>query len=332
MPRSVVTIGTFDGVHLGHAALLREARRVASGLGADTRVVALAFDPHPLTKIKPDAVPPLLTTFDWRTALLREAGADVVERLEPTSELLNLSPRDFIDGVIARHGAAAFVEGPDFRFGHDRAGDVRTLMAIGGEMGFETVVLEPVEIDLSDQTIVRASSTMVRWLVTQGRVTDAARLLGRDYELTGTVVRGNQMGRTIGFPTANLDTPCLVPADAVYAGRAHLPDGRTLPAALHVGTRSTFNDMRRSVEAYLLDWDGALGTPTGSGSGAPLYEYGWPLRISFATHLRDQAKFESVDKLVDQIRRDVARTRRVMADSSHMKGTIATSLAGSGAT
>jgi riboflavin kinase/FMN adenylyltransferase len=307
-----VTIGTFDGVHLGHAALLAEARRRAADLGPGTRIVALAFHPHPLTTIRPDAAPPLLTPFDHRRNLLQQAGADLVERLEPTHDLLNLTPRAFIERVVQTHSAAAFIEGPDFRFGHDRAGDVRTLASLGREIGFDTVILDPVEIDLTDQTIVRASSTMVRWLITHGRVGDAARILGRPYELIGTVIQGNQMGRTIGFPTANLETPCLIPADAVYAGAATLPDGRTLPAAIHIGTRSTFNDMRRSVEAYILDWDGHLASdPVDHPTTGPRHTYGWPLRLALIAHLRDQAKFESVPHLVAQIHRDVERTRRI---------------------
>lgn len=317
MPSSVVTIGTFDGVHIGHAALLAEARRRATALGPGTRVVALAFDPHPLTTIRPEAAPALLTPFEHRRALLLRAGADLVERLEPTPELLNLTPRQFVERVVREYAAAAFVEGPDFRFGHDRAGDVRTLAELGGELGFDTAILDPVEIDLTDQTIVRASSTMVRWLVTHGRIGDAARLLGRPYELLGTVIRGNQMGRTIGFPTANLSTPCLVPADAVYAGAAHLPDGRVLAAAIHIGTRSTFNDMRRSVEAYILGWDGHLdGAAPSAPATGPRHDYDWPLRLSLAAYLRDQAKFESVPHLVAQIHRDVERARRAFGGVS----------------
>ncbi|MBL8747471.1 MAG: riboflavin biosynthesis protein RibF [Phycisphaerae bacterium] len=302
--RTVVTIGNFDGVHLGHAALLREARALA---GPEGRVVALVFHPHPISVLRPDQAPATLTTFERRAELLRHLGATEVVRLDPTPELLNLTPDEFIQTVIARHNAAAFVEGQDFRFGRNRAGDVQTLARIAASKNLQISIINPIESTLADQTIVTASSTILRWLIAQGRVADAARVLGRPCEITGVVVRGDQRGRTIGFPTANIDTECLIPADAVYAGAAHLPDGRELPAAIHVGPRATFDNTTRTVEAYILDWRGPLedGWPTPAGA----QEYGWPIRLTFIAHLRDQAKFEGIRPLVDQINRDVERTR-----------------------
>jgi len=299
---TVLTIGNFDGVHTGHAALVRKARELAAARPGHARVVALAFHPHPLTLLRPEQAPATLTTFDRRAELLIQLGCDAVERLDPTPELLALTPQQFVERIVQRLNPVAIVEGPDFRFGHARAGDNATLAHLGRSRGFFVHTVEPVMVELSDQTLATASSTLVRWLLGAGRVEDAARVLSRPYELAGVVVRGDQRGRAIGFPTANLSTPTMLPADAVYAGRALLPDGRTRPAAIHVGTRSTFNDTTRTVEAYIMDWPGpvAEGTP----------EYGWPLRLTFDHWLRDQVKFESVPALVEQIHRDVARVAR----------------------
>lgn len=303
--RAIVTIGTFDGVHRGHAALLAEARRLAAATPSGARVVALVFWPHPMAVLDPAQAPGMLTGFDRRAALLRELGADEVVRLEPTRDLLALTPEAFIDRVVEQRSPAAFVEGADFRFGKGRAGDVRTLESLGRSKGFRVSVVEQVATELTDQTLVPASSTLTRWLVSRGRVGDAARVLGRAYELDGTVVRGDRRGREIGFPTANIETDCLAPADGVYAGVAHLPDGRAMPAAVHIGARATFDDARRTIEAYILDWAGPL-TDGWPGAG----EYGWTLRVEFSAWLRDQARFEGAGPLVEQIRRDVARTRR----------------------
>lgn len=306
--RTVVTIGNFDGVHLGHAALLREARRFA---GTGGRVVALVFHPHPISVLRPDQTPAMLTAFENRAELLRQLGADDVIRLDPSAALLALTPEAFIDRVIAEHHPVAIVEGSDFRFGQGRAGDVETLRSIGRAKGFEVAVIDPVEAELSDQTIVTASSTIARWLAARGRVVDAGRVLGRNFEITGTVVRGDRRGREIGFPTANLETECLIPADGVYAGTARLPDGRELPAAIHVGPRATFDNETRTVEAFILNWRGPL---VEGWAGAE--EYGWPLRLDFVAWLRDQAKFDGVAPLVEQIKRDVERTADIVARGS----------------
>ncbi len=300
----MVTIGTFDGVHSGHAALIRRARQFA---GPDGQVVAMAFDPHPASVLRPSTAPGRLTTLPERSRLLRAAGADAVERLEPTPELLGLSPDQFIERVLRDHHPVAFVEGPDFRFGHARAGSVQTLAEIASRRGARVEVVPPVEAALEDQTLVTCSSTITRWLLERGRVSDAARVLGRPYELCGGVVRGDRRGREIGFPTANLDTPLLLPADGVYAGVATLEDRRSFPAAVHIGPRATFNDARPTVEAHILAWSGPIA------EGGP--EYGWPLRLSLIAWLRGQARFESVPALVAQIERDVARTREVLADA-----------------
>jgi riboflavin kinase/FMN adenylyltransferase len=309
-PRSIISIGTFDGVHLGHQALIARARALASAHPGGARVVAMVFKPNPLEVLRPDAAPPRLSMFDQRRRWLLEAGADEVVRLEPTPRLLGLSPEAFIRETVADLHPLAFVEGDDFHFGHRRAGDNRTLAALGRAMDFSVHVVPTVAVPLSDHHLVPARSTIVRWLLASGRARDAAIVLGRPYELEGTVVRGDRRGRTIGYPTANLDVPTLTPADGVYAALAHLPDGRTLPAALSVGTKPTFGEHARAVEAFLID-PAAGARPWAPIDGLP--EYGWTLRLDLLAWVREQARFASLPALLDQMARDCARCLEIAA-------------------
>jgi riboflavin kinase/FMN adenylyltransferase len=306
----VVTIGTFDGVHRGHRALLARAHELAAA-NPPAQVVALAFDPHPMTVLSPDAAPARLTTFEQRCRLLLEAGADRVERLKPTPQLLGLSAETFIRRLVAKHHSMAFVEGPDFRFGRARQGDVDALKRLGEELGFACEVVPRITAVLSDHNLVPATSTMLRWLIAQGRVRDAAAILDRPYALTGRVVRGDRRGRAIGFSTANLSTQCLLPADGVYAGMVALPDGRRFAAGVHVGGRETFGDPRRTIEAHIL------GAPVVTIKGTQLItglpEYGWTMELSLIVWLRDQMRFESVNQLVAQMRRDCERAAGIVA-------------------
>lgn len=317
----MVTIGTFDGVHAGHGALVRQAVRVAESAGlaraARPRVVVMAFDPNPLEILKPGLAPARLTTWPQRERLLRSAGADEVVRLEPTAALLGLSARAFIERLVREYRPVSIVEGPDFRFGAKRAGDIAALRTFGGEFGYEVEVVEQVEVPLTDHTIVPARSTVLRWLIGQGRVGDAACLLGRPYAMAGMVVRGDRRGRTIGYPTANLDSPCLPPADGVYAGRARLPDGRTVAAAISVGTKPTFGIHGRAVEAYLMENAAGTGGRPGEWStidGLP--EYQWPMELEFLAFVRDQVKFESLEMLLAQMARDCAKCREIAGAAS----------------
>ncbi|MBL0928431.1 MAG: hypothetical protein IBJ11_12400, partial [Phycisphaerales bacterium] len=285
-------------VHLGHADLIRSAREMAGPAGT---VVALVFDPNPLAVLRPAAAPGTLMPFARREHLLTRLGADRVVRLEPTPELLAQPPEAFVRRVAETHHPTAWVEGEDFRFGKGRAGDNGTLAAMGQHLGFALRVVPDRAVELSDQTLVKASSTIARWLVGHGRMADAARVLGRPYELIGQVVRGDRRGRQIGFPTANLRTDQMLPADGVYAGHAALDDGRRFSAAIHVGPRATFDAMERTVEAFILDWPGPVA------EGRP--EYGWGLRLEVRHWLRELAKFEGVAPLVEQMNRDVERAR-----------------------
>lgn len=299
-----LTVGTFDGVHLGHDHLVRTAR---DAVGRAGRVLALVFDPHPLSALRPGTEPARLSTFTQRDAWLRAAGVDEVVRLQPTPALLDQSARAFVQELVTQYQPAAIVEGPDFRFGKGRLGDANLLKALGAEFGVAVRIVEPVEAVLDDHSIVPARSTIVRWLVRHGRIGDAARVLGRPFQIEGIVERGDRRGRTIGYPTANIDTPCLLPADGVYAGIAHLDDGRRFPAAVSVGTKPTFDGASRALEAFLLD----AGASTEWAPIGGLAEYGWRIRLDLTAFLRDQAKFPSLESLLEQMSADCRRVRQL---------------------
>lgn len=304
--RTAVVIGNLDGVHLGHAALVAAARREAGPAG---RVVVISFEPHPLTALRPDHAPSRLTTFNQRQQWLFQAGASDVVRLEPVPAVLGLSAEGFLEWLVRDFQPAAIVEGSDFHFGRGREGTIDTLRHYESRFGYRTVIVDPVKAALGDQSLVRVSSSMIRWLLDRGRVQDAWALLGRPYELECPVISGDRRGRTIGFPTANLDHgDRQLPADAIYAGVATLPDGRRFPAAVSVGTKPTFGRSPRTCEAYLIGYSG------------PVEDYGWTIRLEFLAWLRDQLAYASVEPLLDQLRRDVDRTLAVasaLSEDSH---------------
>lgn len=336
-PRSILTIGNFDGVHVGHAAILARARQCAGQLHPPARVVALAFDPHPATVLRPGRAPARLTEFADRRRLLLAHGADAVERLRPTTALLSLEPDQFIARLVARFKPAAIVEGEDFRFGRDRSGSIETLRQLGAEHGFCVEVVPPVEAVLTDLTTVTASSSLVRWLVQQGRVRDAAAVLGRPYVLAGRVVPGDRRGHELGFPTANLHARCLLPADGVYAALAWVcgldrpgptdadglpPDAEppTFLAAVSVGTKPTFDGSVRVAEAHLFHPD----RPFPADAPRALVEletYGWHLRLALVGWIRDQIRFESPIELAEQMFRDCCRAQELAGDRAYWPAT-----------
>ncbi len=291
---TAVTIGNFDGVHLGHVALVRRCREL---VGPSGRVVVLAFDPHPLTLLRPTIAPRRLTTLERRSALLRSVGADDVVVLTPTAELLAVEPDAFIDSLLQSYAPGYIVEGDDFHFGRGGRGSNKTLQVLSSRpecAPFTSVVVPPVEVALSDQSIVRCSSSLLRLLVRSGRTLDAGAVCGRPYEVTGIVQRGDQLGRTIGFPTVNICTECLYPADGVYAATIVLEDNTRLPAAANVGSRPTVQGVQRRIEAHAI------------GHTLP-FEYGWPIRVELGAFLRDQVRFDGLDRLKAQLRRDCDR-------------------------
>ena len=302
-PPTSVAIGNFDGVHLGHQALLAEARRGVRGHG---QAVALTFYPHPARVLAPAKAPPLIMPLERRLALLADTGIDATVVQPFTRELSSVSAEDFIRDVLVRDlAASSVVVGPDFRFGRGRAGDVQLLETLGRALSLSVSVIAPVTVGTTAGS-QRCSSTRIRQLVEAGEVRGARWLLGRPFELEGAVVQGAARGRTIGFPTANLVPETeLRPAVGIYAARAVLLDGpasgTTHLAAVSIGYNPTFEAQGApvTVEAHLLDFAGDL--------------YGRRLRLELWDRLRDEQKFESVDALVAQIAADVARVRALMS-------------------
>jgi riboflavin kinase/FMN adenylyltransferase len=289
----VLTIGNFDGVHLGHQALLSALRNRAAALGGPA--VAVTFDPHPLQLLRPESFQPVLTTTADRADLLQHYGADHVVILRTTHELLRLSAREFFDQVIRdRFQASSLVEGENFGFGHDREGTVQTLIDLCLSAGLEpALILKPL---LCGGRPV--SSSRVRTELVQGRAAEAAELLGRPFRIRGRIVRGQQRGKTLGFPTANLEqVPTLIPGDGVYAVRAMLGD-HTLAGAANVGPNPTFREQSRKVEIHLLDFTGDL--------------YGRELAVDFIERLRDTRPFAGPDQLRAQLRTDVEQARQCL--------------------
>lgn len=287
---SVVTIGNFDGVHRGHQVLLRRAVHAAADL--EVRAVAVTFDPHPAAVLRPGTQPQSLQPLDERVTLLHEHGIDLVVVLPFTLDLASWSPETFVTRVLVeRLRCARVVVGTNFRFGHRAAGDVVTLVERGDEHGFGTEAVTL--LDLEGQPI---SSSTVRERLAAGDVDWVTRAMGRVHELEGEVVQGDQRGRTIGFPTANLDVAddLALPGDGVYTGETQV-DGRTYRCVTNIGVRPTFAGDRRTVETHLLDADLDL--------------YGRRLRVGFARRLRGERRFSGVDELVAQIERDVEDAR-----------------------
>lgn len=304
---SVVTIGNFDGCHRGHAALIEHSRQLAASSGG--RVVVMSFDPHPASVLRPGQAPAKLTTWDRRTTLLRSLGADEVVRLDPADGLLSLEPVDFIEQRVMPKRPTHMVEGPDFRFGKGRAGDLEVLRVLGEGLGFEVVEIGAVTGATTDHLEVPVSSTLIRGLIRDGRVRDAAAFLGRPHRVVGEVVRGDRLGRTIGFPTANVRADVLLPGSGVYAGVAHLPGGERLPAAINMGTRPTVNGMDERFEVHMLDAQGDESPLAG------LDEYGWRIGVDLVARIRDQVRFESLEALSAQLERDCDRVRDVIRRS-----------------
>lgn len=293
---SVVTIGFFDGVHLGHQAIVGRAVEDAAERGM--RAVAVTFDRHPTEVVRPEARPALLMTSERRIATLADTGVDRVVVLPFTEELSRLSPEAFVvevlvDGLSARE----VVVGDNFRFGHRAAGDTGTLRELGERHGYEVVTVDLVALDGAP-----VSSTAVRQRLADGDVAWAARALGRPHVLDGTVVPGDGRGRAIGVPTANVAVSdrLRLPANGIYAGFVGI-DGEPArrPAATSVGVRPTFDGDTVTVEAHLLDFDGDL--------------YGRRLAVSFTHRLRDEERFDTVDELVAAIRSDIEQARRLLA-------------------
>lgn len=293
---SAVTIGTFDGVHLGHrgliAATISEARQ--RGLEA----CAVTWDRHPLQTLRPEVAPPLLTSPERKLELLEAAGLDLVAVLPFDAEFASWRPEKFVLEVLAEGlSARAVFVGEGWRFGHKAAGDVLLLTRLGQKAGFGTAA-----VGLHAAGGGPVSSSRIRKAIAEGDVETAQSLLGRAFDIDGDVIKGSARGKALGFPTANIAPDALLvrPATGVYACRARLEQSWFV-AAVNVGVNPTFGDGAPvRIEAYLLDFSGDL--------------YGRRLRIEFLRRLRDELRFESVDSLVDQMARDVEETRAFVGD------------------
>ncbi len=285
-----VSIGNFDGVHRGHQSMV--AALVDQARAADVPAVVLTFDPHPITLLRPAETPPSLSTLQRKVELLTQRGVDCVIAYPTDHALLSLSPEEFFEQIVlAELEARGLVEGPNFCFGHHRAGDVSTLRLLCEASGLTLEIVGPVKIGRQ-----LVSSSKVRALIAAGDLSEAISLLGHSYQVHGLVIRGADRGRSIGFPTANLQgVETLLPPDGVYAGIAH-HGGEEHPAAVNLGPNPTFGEEGRKLEVHLLDFTGDL--------------YGRTLAVDFLDRLRDTRSFAGADELRTQLAQDIEQVRK----------------------
>lgn len=289
----VLTIGNFDGVHRGHLALFEKVKERAKEIGGAS--VVMTFEPHPIRIMKPGNGPPLITLIDQKLNLISNVGIDVILCIPFTREFASISAKDFIqDLLVDKIGIREIVVGYDYTFGHKRQGDITLLKEMGDKLGFKVHVLGPVHID---DTLV--SSTSIRKLVQEGRISEAKKFLGRDYQIAGSIITGaNRGGKLLGFPTANLDPMDeLIPNRGVYAVTVLLDD-KTYQGVTNIGYNPTFGDNALSVETHLLDFSKDV--------------VGKNIRINFIERLREEKTFSSVDELTEQIGKDVQRAREIL--------------------
>lgn len=291
---SVVCIGAFDGLHLGHRALVRHAVSRARDLSLPA--VALSFEPLPREFFSRDLPPPRLTLARGKYQGLRALGADSVGLLRFDARLAAMSAEEFVRKLlVGRLGAREVWIGPDFRFGNRRGGDLPLLKALGAELGFVAGEIEPVQSQGE-----RVSSTRIREALRGGDFTDASRLLGRAYSIGGRVVRGKQLGRTLGFPTANLRFPKTPALSGIYATWVHGVGERPRASVSSFGTRPTVDGVEPLLEAHLFDFDGDL--------------YGRHIEVEFVAKLRDELKFPDLPSLTEQMQRDAETARRLLSE------------------
>ncbi len=291
---AVIALGNFDGFHLGHQAVAGEAVRWARAEGRPA--IIATFDPHPVRYFKPDAAPFRLTTLDQREELFTAAGADAMLVFGFDAALAGTSAEDFVaELLVSRLGAAAVVTGEDFTFGKARRGNVAVLQELGAACGLAARAVGPVT--LAGEVV---SSSRIRDALVEGDCATAARLLTRPFAIRGTVQHGDKVGRTINFPTANLDLGSyLRPRYGIYAVTGRLPDGRLLKGAANIGIRPTFDPPKELLEPHFFDFSGDL--------------YGQVIEVAFHHFLRGEAKFDSLGALVAQMERDCDEARRLLA-------------------
>ena len=290
----VITIGNFDGVHIGHLSLFQQVKELAESMEGES--IIITFYPHPIKVLSPSNGPPLITTHEQKMRLIEEAGIDVFLVIEFTREFANMSAHEFVHEIIhSKIGARAVVVGPDYRFGHKREGDIPTLTRMGKELNFEVYVVPDISING-----VEVSSSTIREFVTAGEFRRARQMLGRDYQVAGQVIRGRDRGgRLLGFPTANLQLiDELTPKPGVYATEV-LIEGQLYDGATNIGYSPTFKNGAFSVETHVLDFSGDI--------------YGKIIQVRFIERLRDEKTFSGPEELSQQIKKDVDRAREILA-------------------
>jgi riboflavin kinase/FMN adenylyltransferase len=292
LPSPVLTLGNFDGVHLGHQAIFKKVVERAKEIGGTS--IAFTFEPHPLKVLAPDRSPRLLNTFHGKMRLFEEAGIRVVICASFTRSFADQNPEDFAREVLHKLiGVREVYVGYDYAFGKGREGSIESLKKMGQTYGFEVGVIEPVRVDG-----IVVSSSIVRDLLANGRVDEASRLLGRHYAIEGDVVHGAHRGQSLGFPTANLKTSNeLIPGFGVYAVLACI-GGRTFKGVASIGIRPTFDSGPVSIEVYLFDFSENL--------------YGSGMEVVFIKRLRGEKRFSSAEALVQQIRKDVQKAQQIL--------------------
>ena len=292
LPNPVLTLGNFDGVHLGHQAIFRKVVERAREISGTS--VAFTFEPHPLKVLSPDRSPQLLNTFHGKLRLFETAGIEVVICANFTRVFADQHPEDFAREVLHKQiGVKEVYVGYDYAFGKGREGSIESLKRMGQTHGFKVGVIEPVQVD----GVVVSSST-IRDLITSGRVEEGARLLGRHYSIEGEVVHGSHRGHTLGFPTANIKSANeLIPAFGVYAVLARV-EGRTFKGVASIGIRPTFDGGPVSMEVFLFEFSEEL--------------YGKEMEVAFVKRLRGEEKFSDVEALVRQIQKDVQKAREAL--------------------
>ncbi len=304
----VLTIGNFDGVHLGHQEIINVARKLADQRHSE--LVLMTFEPHPVAILYPEKAPGVLTPIVLKKHLLTQFGVDCLVVLESSYRILNLSPESFVDEFLLKSVQPdVVVEGEDFNFGYGRSGNVQILKELGERFSFEIVIVPGKEIKLADEQHARVSSTLIRHLLHKSKLTDAAQALGRYYRLSGQTTLGKGKGRKLGFPTANINPANqIIPAEGVYAGFVEIADTEEqlseskskLPAAFSIGRAKTFiSDHPLMVEAHILEQD------TGD-------LYGKYLAMDFVEFIRHQQKFSSPQQLSAQIAKDCEYAKEIL--------------------
>jgi riboflavin kinase/FMN adenylyltransferase len=293
---AVITIGNFDGVHLGHQSLFHEVIEQAENIGGTS--VAMTFEPHPIRVLKQNGHPPLITLYEQKIELIKNTGIDVLICVPFTLEFANISARSFIEDIIVnRIGTKAIVVGRDYTFGKKREGNITMLNELASVLGFEVII--PNWIKIADALPDRISSTGIRKFVMAGKLAEARKILGRFYQIRGTVVKGrNRGGKLLGFPTANINLHDeLCPKTGIYAVTVQF-NGDRLKGVANIGYSPTFDDHILTVEVHIIDFNQDL--------------YGKKIRVNFIQRIRDEIKFSNIAELSEQIKKDIIKARTIL--------------------